>query len=68
MDIKVLYTRGDRCYIVQKGELFYLLDLDIDSKPLVSKYVDSFLKFGYFAEVKIIDKNELCLIEWRLLP
>ena len=67
LGIKILYTRGDQCYIVQKGEFFYLLDLDIDSKPLVSKYFDSFLKFGYFTEVKTIDKNELYAIERRFL-
>jgi hypothetical protein len=66
MNIKVLFTRGDRCYVVQKGTLFYLLDLDIDTKPLVSEYVDSFLKFGYFFPVNEIGERELQAIESKL--
>ena len=68
MDIKVLYTRGDRCYIVQKGNLFYLLDLNINSKPLVSEYIDSFSKFGYFSPVKEIDRKDLRAIKAMLFP
>lgn len=67
MEIKALYARGDRCYIVQKGILFYLLDLDTDTKPLVSEYIDSFLKFGYFFLVNEIGERELQAIESKLL-
>lgn len=66
MDLKVLFTRGEGCYIVQKNELFYLVNLDTDIKPFASEFVDSFLKFGYFEEVNDIDKNDLLAIK-RLL-
>lgn len=66
MDLKVLFTRGEGCYIVQKNELFYLVNLDTDIKPFASEFVDSFLKFGYFEEVNDIDENDLLAIK-RLL-
>ena len=66
MKVKVLFTRGDKLYVVQKGELFYLIDLNTDAKPLVKKRTDSFLKFGYFTEVTEISKDELSEIKKRL--
>lgn len=63
MNIKVLFTRGEGCYVVQKGDLFYLVNLETDLKPHVSKFADSFLKFGYFEEVNEIDEKELLAIE-----
>ena len=62
-DIKVLFTRGEGIYIVQKNNLFYLVNLETNNKPFVSKFVDSFFKFGYFAEVDEIDDKELLAIE-----
>ena len=63
MDIKVLFTRGEGIYIVQKDNLFYLVNLETNNKPFVSEFVDSFLKFGYFIEVDEIDDKELLAIE-----
>ena len=59
MDIKVLFARGDRCYIVQDGNLFYLVDLDCEHEPIVKKHPESFLKFGYFYPANEIDEKEL---------
>ena len=67
MDIKVLYTRGDRCYIVQKGNLFYLVDLDCEYEPIAKKNPESFLKFGYFFPVNEIDENDMLTIKSKLL-
>lgn len=66
MDIKVLFTRGEGCYIVQKDSLYYLVNTETNLQPLVSEFADSFLKFGYFSGVKSIDNNEMIAIE-RLL-
>jgi hypothetical protein len=66
MDIKVLFARGEGVYIVQKDNLFYLVNLKTNNKPFVSEFVDSFLKFGYFTEVGEIDKKELFLIKAKL--
>ena len=63
MDIKVLFTRGEGIYIVQKDNLFYLVNLETNNKPFVNKFVDSFLKFGYFTEVDEIDDKELLAVE-----
>ena len=63
MDIKVLFTRGEGIYIVQKENLFYLVNTDTKNKPFVSEFIDSFLKFGYFTEVDGIDDKELIAIE-----
>ena len=65
-DIKVLFTRGDGIYIVQKNNLFYLVNLETNNKPFVSESVDTFLKFGYFTEVGGIDNKELFLIKAKL--
>lgn len=66
MNIKVLFTRGEGIYIVQKDNLFYLVNLETNNKPFVSEFVDSFLKFGYFTEVDEIDGKELLAIETML--
>ena len=63
MDIKVLFTRGEGIYIVQKDTLFYLVNLETKNKPFVSEFVDSFLKFGYFTQVNDIAQKELLAIE-----
>ena len=66
MDIKVLFSRGDGCYVVQKGDDFYLVNLETDDKPQVSKYADSFLKFGYFSPIDELDVKTLHNIKERL--
>lgn len=67
MDIKVLFTRGEGIYIVQKDKLFYLVNLGTKSKPFVSEFVDSFLKFGYFTEVNSVSEKELHAIKSKLM-
>lgn len=59
MDIKVLYTRGDGIYVVQKDNYFYLVNLQLKTKSPKKEYVESFLKFGYFEEVKTVDGKTL---------
>ena len=66
MVIKVLFTRGEGIYIVQRDNLFYLVNLETKRKPFVSEFVDSFLKFGYFTDAGEIDEKELCAIETLL--
>ncbi len=66
MDIKVLFTRGEGCYVVQKGKLFYLVNLETNHPPLVSEVAESFLKFGYFEKVNNISEEELNGIEAKL--
>ena len=66
MEIKVLFTRGEGVYIVEKDNLFYLMNLETNNKPFVSEFIDSFLKFGYFTEVDEIDEKELLAIETML--
>ena len=63
MNVKVLFTRGEGIYIVEKDNLFYLVNLETNNKPFVSEFVDSFLKSGYFTEVDEIDDKELLAIE-----
>ena len=67
VEINVLYTRGEGIYIVERGGIYYLVNLDTGNKPLESEFAESFLKFGYFTEVDKIDGNELCKIA-ALLP
>lgn len=67
MDIKVLFTRGEGIYIVQKDKLFYLVNLGTKNKPFVSEFVDSFLKFGYFTEVNSVSEKELHAIKSKLM-
>ena len=55
--MEVLYFRGDGIYIVKKDDMYYLVNLEIDQNPLASKYVDSFLKFGYFEPVVAIEED-----------
>ena len=59
MEFKVLYTRGDGIYIVQKGEDYYLISLEVAGEPVKSKFIDSFLKFGYFTPVDSMDESEM---------
>ena len=66
MEIKVLFTRGEGVYIVEKDNLFYLMNLETNNKPFVSEFIDPFLKFGYFTEVDEIDEKELLAIETML--
>ena len=66
MNVKVLFTRGEGIYIVEKDNLFYLVNLETNNKPFVSEFVDSFLKFGYFTEVDEIDEKELHFIKSKL--
>ena len=66
MNVKVLFTRGEGIYIVEKDNLFYLVNLETNNKPFVSEFVDYFLKFGYFTEVEEIDEKELLAIETML--
>ena len=54
--MEVLYYRGDGIYIVKKESMYYLINLDVDESPLVSKYEDSFLKFGYFEPIYAVEK------------
>ena len=63
MNVKVLFTRGEGIYIVEKDNLFYLVNLGTNNKPFVSEFVDSFLKFGYFTEANEIGEKELLAIE-----
>ena len=65
-NIQVLFSRGDGCYIIQKDNLFYLINLGCEDIPIVKKHPDSFLKFGYFREVTEIDEKELHAIESKL--
>ena len=37
--------------------MYYLINLDVDESPLVSKYVDSFLKFGYFEPIDAVEED-----------
>jgi len=67
LDIKVLYTRGDRCYIVQKDNLFYLIDLSCEHEPIAKKHLESILKFGYFFSSNEVDGNDLLAIKSKLL-
>ena len=67
METEVLFTRGEGIYIVRKGSLFYLVNLDTKNKPLVSEFADTFLKFGYFERADEIDEKELFAIESLLL-
>lgn len=46
--MEVLYYRGDGIYIVKKESMYYLINLDVDESPLVSKYVDSFSQIWIF--------------------
>ena len=56
--MKVLFTRGDGIYIAQKDNTYYLVNLELpDEEPLQSKYVDSFLKFGYFDVVSEVPED-----------
>ena len=55
--VEVLYYRGDGIYIVKKESMYYLINLDVDESPLVSKYVDSFLKFGYFEPIDAVEED-----------
>ena len=66
MDIEILFTRGEGVYIVEKDNLFYLMNLETNNKPFVSEFIESFLKFGYFTEVDEIDEKELLAIETML--
>lgn len=48
--INVLYVRGD-AYVVESNGLYYFLTPTEPEVPaLVSEYVSSFLKFGYFED------------------
>ena len=62
MEIKVLFTRGEGIYVVQKNDLFYLVNLQTKNKPFVSEFIDSFLKFGYFTQVNEIGEKEFLAI------
>lgn len=65
--MKVLFTRGDGIYIAQKDDTYYLVNLELpDEEPLQSKYVDSFLKFGYFEEVPEVPEDIRKAIEERI--
>ena len=66
MNVKVLFTRGEGIYIVEKEGLFYLINLETKNKPFVSEFVDSFLKFGYFTKADEIEEKELLAIEKML--
>ena len=63
MEIKVLFTRGEGIYVVQKNDLFYLVNLQTKNKPFVSEFIDSFLKFGYFTQVNEIGEKEFLAIK-----
>ena len=65
--MKILFTRGDGIYIAQKDDTYYLVNLELpDEEPLQSKYVDSFLKFGYFDAVSEVPEDIRKVIEERI--
>ena len=65
--MKILFTRGDGIYIAQKDDTYYLVNLELpDEEPLQSKYVDSFLKFGYFDAVSEVPEDIWKAIEERI--
>ncbi len=66
MTVKVLFTRGEGCYIVQKDSIYYLVNIETNMKPLISEFAESFLKFGYFEKVTNISKEELSAIQTLL--
>ena len=48
MNIKVLFSRGDGVYVIELDDGFYLVNLESGTISERKKYIDSFLKFGYF--------------------
>ena len=65
--MKVLFTRRDRIYITQTDAPYHLVNLELpDEEQLQSKYVESFLKFGYFDMVSEVPEDIRKAIEERI--
>lgn len=59
MDIKVLFSRGDGVYVIELDDGFYLINLESGTISERKKYIDSFLKFGYFYPIDKIEASEM---------
>lgn len=48
---------GNKIIVAKYNDMFYLINLHIDGYN-TSKYIDAFLKWGYFQELDEIDQTE----------
>ena len=66
MNVKILFARGEGCYIVEKDSTYYLVNIETDTKPSISEFAESFFKFGYFTEVHSVDEKTLRKMESKI--
>lgn len=57
----------DRMYLVKSGDTYYFINLDINVKPMHSKYIETFLRFApYLEEMETTNKEDEALIKERM--
>ena len=63
MDIKVLFSRDDGVYVIEIDNGFYLVNLESETISERKDCIDSFLKFGYFYPIDVIEESTISSIK-----